>query len=76
MIKKRLDSRTVRRVLPVAALLAVCLAYASMRGAPALMAAVRDFTAKGLRVRAEKNPLGLLYLRHYICDENGLREVP
>ena len=28
MIKKRLDSRTVRRVLPVAALLAVCMAYA------------------------------------------------
>lgn len=50
--------------------------YTDGASLPALMAAVRDFTAKGLRVRAEKNPLGLLYLRHYICDENGLREVP
>ena len=40
MIKKRLGSLAVRRVLPAAALLAVCLSYASMRDAPALMAAV------------------------------------
>lgn len=40
MRKKRLDSSAVRRMVPVAALLAVCLCYASMRDAPALMAAV------------------------------------
>lgn len=61
MIKKRLDSRTVRRVLPVAALLAVCLAYASMRGAPALMAAVTTRELPVYNVDTEEKVLAISF---------------
>lgn len=61
MIKKRLDSRTVRRVLPVAALLAVCMAYASMRDAPALMAAVATRELPVYNVDTEEKVLAISF---------------
>ena len=61
MNKVRLDSSAIRRALPVAALVALCVAYVSMQGAPALMAAVTTRELPVYNVDTEEKVLSISF---------------
>lgn len=67
MRKMRLDSRSVRRALPVATLLAVCLCYVSMRDTPALMAAVATRELPVYNVDTEEKVIAISFDAAWGC---------
>ncbi len=61
MNKLRFDSPKIRRALPAAALAALCVAYVSMQGAPALMAAVTTRELPVYNVATEEKVISISF---------------